>query len=406
MKHLSAFASGIILATALAAGGALAQGLRPEVGKPLQQAGELLKAGKGREALAKVREADAVANKTAAEQLMIDRMRGAAAQRTGDNATAIQSFEAVMASGKLGGAEQAQVAESLAFAYSQTKNWPKTTEWANKAQQLGSNSAQLKQLLAYVQSQSGDYGAIARDAAAAVAAAEQAGRRPDEGDLLRLADAYQRTGNNAGYSATLEKLIASYPKKEYWSAHLARIQRKPGFADRLGFDVMRLKLVNGLITTADEYMEMAQLALQAGYPAEGKRIVERGMAAGVLGTGTEAARHKRLLDLAVKQDAEATASIAQRAADAAAMKDGNALVQIGYAYVTMGQAEKGAELIQQGITKGGLKRPDDARLRLGMAQLQTGKDRARGLQTLRSVKGTDGTADIAHLWALVPAQTS
>ena len=80
---------------------ASAQALRPEVAKPLQQAGELLKAGKSKEALAKVREADAASNKTPAEQLTIDRMRGAAAQRAGDHATVIQAFEAVYASGKL-----------------------------------------------------------------------------------------------------------------------------------------------------------------------------------------------------------------------------------------------------------------------------------------------------------------
>ena len=83
---------------------AAAQALRPEVAKPLQQAGELLKAGKSKEALAKVREADAVPNKTAQEQLTIERMRGAAAQRAGDNATVVQAFEAVYASGKLSGA--------------------------------------------------------------------------------------------------------------------------------------------------------------------------------------------------------------------------------------------------------------------------------------------------------------
>jgi hypothetical protein len=95
---------------------AAAQALRPEVAKPLHQAGELLKAGKSKEALAKVREADAVPNKTAQEQLTIERMRGSAAQRVGDNATVVQAFEAVYASGKLSGPEQAQVAESLAFA--------------------------------------------------------------------------------------------------------------------------------------------------------------------------------------------------------------------------------------------------------------------------------------------------
>jgi hypothetical protein len=384
-----------LLVTLAVAGAASAQALRPEVGKPLQQAGDLLKAGKAKEALAKVREADAVPNKTTAEQMTIERMRGAAAQRAGDTASAIKAFETVYA--KTTGAEQAQAAEALAFAYSQAKDWPKTSEWARKAQQLGGNSAQLKQLLAYVQSQSGDYAAIARDSAAAIAAAEQAGRKPGEDDLLRLADASQRQNNQAQYSATLEKLVLHYPKKDYWSAYLARIQRKPGFADRLGLDVMRLKFANGLIATPDEYMEMAQLALQAGLPHEAKQIVDKGFSAGVLGTGAEAERHKRLQALTEKQVAEASAGIAAEAAEAAQAKDGNALVKVGYAYVTMGQPDKGLPMIEQGIAKGGLKRPDDAKLRLGMAQLRAG-NKARAMQTLRGVGGKDGTADIARLW--------
>jgi Flp pilus assembly protein TadD len=63
----------------------------------------------------------------------------------------------------------------------------------------------------------------------------------------------------------------------------------------------------------------------------------------------------------------------------------------------MGQAAKGLAMIEQGIAKGGLKRPDDAKLRLGMAQLRAG-NKARALQTLRGVGGKDGTADIARLW--------
>jgi hypothetical protein len=379
-----------------------AQALRPEVAKPLQQAGELLKAGKSKEALAKVREADAVPSKTPAEQLTIDRMRGAAAQRAGDHAMAITAFEAVFASGKLSGPEQAQVAESLAYAYAQTNNVAKAQAWIAKAQAAGGNSAQLKQLQAWLQGQSGDYAAIARDAAAAVSSAEQAGQRPSEADLLRLADAYQRT-NNPAYGATLEKLLASYPKKEYWAAYLARLPRKPGFADRYALDVMRLKLASGTMSKTDDFMEMAQLALQAGYPAEAKKIVERGFAAGALGSGAEAERHKRLRDLALKQDAESSASIAARAAEAANAKDGNALVQAGYVFVTQGEADKGIGLIEQGIAKGGLKRPEDAKLLLGMAQLQSAKAKPKAAATLRSVQGKDGSADIARLWVLLGA---
>lgn len=392
------------LALALLAAGlctlAAAQALRPEVAKPLHQAGELLKAGKAREALAKVREADAVPNKTPAEQLTVDRMRGAAAQRAGDHPTTIEAFEAVYASGKLSPAEQAQVAESLAYAYAQTNNVPKAQAWIAKAQQGGSTSPQLKQLLAWMQGQSGDYAAIARDAAAAIAAAEQAGQRPPEAELLRLADAQQR-GNLPGYNATLEKLLANYPKKEYWAAVLARLPRKPGFADRYALDVLRLKLVSGTAMKTEDFMEMAQLALQAGLPAEAKKIVERGYASGALGSGPEAARHKRLRDLTDKQLAESSAGIGARAAEAASAKDGNALVQAGLVYVSMGQADKGIALIEQGIAKGGLKRPEDARLRLGQAQQQSAQARAKAQQTLRSVQGSDGSADIARLWMLL-----
>lgn len=396
------------LTLALAAAGCMtvaqAQNIRPEVGKPLQQAGELLKAGKAREALAKVREADAVGGKTAQEQFMIDRMRGSAAQRAGDNATAIQSFEAVFNSGKLGGGEQAQIAESLAFAYSQQRDNAKAMQWANRAQQLGATSSQLKQLQSYLQAQSGDFGAVAKEASAAVASAEQAGRRPDEGDLLRLADAQQRLNNPAAQTATLEKLVAYYPKKEYWSALLGRLPRKPGFSDRFALDVLRLKLATGNLTKTEEFMEMAQLSLQSGYPAEAKLVVDKGFASGALGTGAEAGRHQRLRDLANKQDAEVRANLERNTAAALAAKDGNDLVELGAVLASLGQAEQGASMIQQGITKGNLKRPEEAKLRLGQAMAQSGKSRSKAQQTLRSVQGTDGAADLGRLYAILAGQ--
>lgn len=388
----------LALLAAASIGSAFAQGMRAEIGKPLQQAGDLLRAGKGKEALAKVREAEAVGGRTPAEQLMIDRMKGAAAQRAGENATAIAAFEAVIASGKLSGAEQAQMAESIAFAYSQQKDWAKTSLWIQKAQAAGSNSAQLKQLQAYVQGQSGDFAAVARDTAAAVAAAEQAGRKPDEADLLRLADAQMRTGNATAQTQTLEKLLTLYPKKDYWSAYLGRVQRKPGFADRFALDVMRLRLATGSLTKTEDYMEMAQLAIQAGLPSEGRRIVDQGFKAGALGTGAEADRHKRLRDLAIKREEETKASIAEQAAAAAAQKEGDDLVKVGNTFVSLGDTAQGIKLIEQGIAKGGLKRPEDAKLRLGMALLAG--NRAKGVQVLRSVGGTEGAADIARLWIL------
>lgn len=396
MKTLRA----LLLAGAFAASltTAQAQGVRAEVGRPLQQASEYLKQGKAREALGKVREAENVAGITPAERQVIDGMKAAAAQRAGDMATAIQALESL--AGRASGAQLGQYAEQLAGAYAQQRNNAKASEWLQKAIAAGNNGAGVRQMQQYLQGASGDYGAIAKEAGAAVAAAEQAGRRPGEDDLLRLADAQQRTGNSAGYIVTLEKLLVNYPKKDYWSAFLSRLPRKAGFAPRFELDVLRLRLATGTLTKTEEYMEMAQLALQAGTPAEARRIADAGIKAGVLGTGPEAGRHQRLRELAVKQEGEAKTSLANQATEAESFKEGDGLVKVGFSYASMGEVDKGIELIQKGIAKGNLKRPEDAKLRLGQAQMQQAKTRAAGVATLRSVKGTEGAADIARLWVL------
>ncbi len=391
------------LTLALAAAGFLtvaqAQGVRPAVGMPLQQASEFLKAGKAREALAKVREAEGAPGITPAVRQTIDGMKAAAAQRAGDLPTAIQALESM--AGRAGGAQLGQVAEQLASAYAQQRNNAKAGEWLNKAIAAGNNGGSIKQLQSYLQSASGDFGAIARDAGAAVVAAEQAGRRPDEGDLLRLADAQQRTNNLNGYANTLEKLLSYYPKKDYWNAYLSRLPRKAGFADRFLLDVLQLRLASGTLSKAEDYMELAQLLMQQGLPSEARRVAELGFKAGALGTGAEAARHQRLRDLAAKEASEVRAKLEGQATEAAGFKEGDGLVKVGVSYVALGELDKGIDLIRQGIAKGNLKRPEDAKLRLGLAQLQSPKTKAAGVQTLRSVKGSDGVADIARLWLIV-----
>ncbi|MEO8079731.1 MAG: hypothetical protein ABI641_04320, partial [Caldimonas sp.] len=147
------------------------------------------------------------------------------------------------------------------------------------------------------------------------------------------------------------------------------------------------------------FMEMAQLALQAELPTEGKKVVDQGFAAGVLGVGPQAERHKRLRDLVDKRLAEDRAGRARDVRDAMAAKSGDDLVSEGFNLVYSGRAAEGVKLMQEGIAKDGLKRPEDAKLHLGIAQLIAG-DKAKAQATFKTVQGTDGTADLARLWAL------
>jgi hypothetical protein len=389
----------LLAALLLAAGLAqvqVAHAVSAAVAKPLKEASELVRAGKAKEALAKLQ---GVTGSGPEDNYMIARIRGAAYQRMGDNGQAAQQLEAAFATGHVPASEAGPLAETIAGVYAQQHNNAKAMQWVEKAKAAGDNSGTLRQIQEYVQGSSGDYGQVARDNAAKVAAAENAGRRPDEDDLLRLADAYRHTNNKAGDLGVKEKLVLNYPSnKQYTGIYLADLPGKPGFSSRFSLDLLRLRLASGNLTAANDYMEMGQLLLQAQLPAEAKMVVDKGYAAGVLGTGAEAARQQRLRDLVNKTAAESAASLPKRTADAKAGKTGDDLVAIGAEYASMGKYEEGIALIQEGISKDSLKHPEDAKLRLGVAQLQSGKGKAAAAKTLRTVQGTDGAPEVARLY--------
>ena len=372
-------------------------GLRPEVGKPLQAAQEMIKAGKYREALAKVREADAVGGKSSNESTMIERMRLAAASGAGDADTAARSFEAV--SGSVGGADKLRMIESIAGSFYRAREYSKAMQWYQRYFREGGTSGANRTLMIQTQYLSGDFAGASKELMAEISAAEKSGAVPAEERINLLMNAAVKQKDIAGETFALERLVSYYPKKEYWVSLLSRIQRKPNFADRLSLDSYRLSLATGSMTAANDFSEMAQLALQAGSGAEARQVIDKGFAAGALGVGAEAERHKRLRDLVTKRVAEAAATQASDEKQALGAKDGNDLVSIGMNQVFEGQKAKGLQLMQQGIGKGGLKRPEDAKLHLAIAQLVAG-DNAKAQATLKTVTGADGTADLARLWAL------
>jgi len=387
----------LLAATLLAGGAAFAQTLRPEIGKPLQAAQELIKAQRYKEALGKVREAEAAGARNAEETFLIERMRIAAASGAGDVDTAAKSYEAI--SGRISAADKIRMTESIAVGYYRAQQYAKAMQWGQRYFKEGGTSGAIRTMLIQSQYLSGDFAGASKELIAEINAAERAGQAPAEDRLKLLLNAATKQNDNNAYVFAVEKLVTYYPKKEYWVDLLSRMQRKPTFSDRLALDAYRLSLATGSMTKPADFMEMAQLALQADLPSESKQVVDKGFAANVLGTGPEAERHKRLRDLVAKKLAEDTASRAQDETAAQSAKSGDALVAVGMNLVYSGQAAKGVQLMQQGIAKGNLKRPEDAKLHLGIAQLVAG-DKAKAQATFKSVQGTDGTTDLARLWML------
>jgi tetratricopeptide (TPR) repeat protein len=377
------------------AASAPAEAARPAVANALNAAQALVKDGKYAEALAKVREAEAVGNLTPYESFVVDRTRGAVAFGAGDLPLAAKSLQAAIDSGRVSGDELRRLLSALADLSYQIKDYPKSIAAAQRYFKEGGTDEQVRTLLTNALYLSGDYAAAAKELAATVQADEAAGRASSEQLLRMLASAQGKTGDDAGYARTLERLVARYPKPELWNDLILRVQSQPGFSDHLRLDVYRLRLATGTMKKAGEFEEMAQIALTAGYPAEASKVIDEAYARGLFGKGADAQRQQQLRDKAKKAAAADAPALAQ---GGAGTKDANAMVNLGYAMATAGQADKGAALIEQGLAKGGVKRPDDARLHLGVAQWMAGQKDA-AVKTFQSVQGKDGTADLARLWA-------
>jgi hypothetical protein len=82
-----------------------AQTARPQVGQPVQQAGDLLRQNRYKDALQKLAAADAVPDKTAYERYVIEGTRAAIYLNSGDYASAIKALQVVLATGILSPAD-------------------------------------------------------------------------------------------------------------------------------------------------------------------------------------------------------------------------------------------------------------------------------------------------------------
>jgi len=375
------------------------QAAREAVGKPVKAAEQLLRQKKHHEALAELAKAAAVPNKTPYEIYVIEATRAAVLLDSGDYAGAKAALEAVLATKILPSADARARMKTIVELDYQTKNYPAVIADADRYYRDDGSDPEPRTLQIQALYAQGDFAAAAKAIRAVLQDQARANVPPREDMLLMLLSCDDKQGDKADYIDTLETLVATYPKKEYWADLLAAVQKKPGFSRRLALDVDRLLVATGTMQAPGDYMEAAQLALQEGLPGDAKSLLDRGYAAGVLGKGGEAERQQRLVALADRQAAEDIRTLPQQARDAEAAATGLPWIKLGDAYASYGQYENAIAAFEKGLAKGGLKYPEEAKLHLGLAHLKAGQ-RAQARAVLGSVGGADGARDLARLWLI------
>lgn len=399
-RHARALAFALWLGAALA-WAQPAETLRPEVAKPLQAAQEALRAGNGAEALKRIAEAAAVPQPNGQERYLIARMQGPAAAMAGDHTTSLRAYEAALASGRATPAERVALWQAMVLSAQRSNDAATVVRAARGYLADGGTDTRLRLALAQALSAQQDHAGMVQALQAVVADDDAAKRLPTEDVLKLLAAGQLKLGDEAGYRATLERLVQAYPSPAYWADLLARLQAQPGFPPRLQVDAWRLARQVGALTERADVLDHVDLALQAGQPAEALAVFDQGVAQGLLGRGSSAeADQKRRLVLA-KAAADDRAQAAASEATARRAADGQPLVSLGLAKTYMGQTDQGLALMAEGMAKGVQRQPDEARLRWGMAQWLAGRREAAQAAWAPLAGQPGAAAQLARLWTWV-----
>jgi Tfp pilus assembly protein PilF len=287
--------------------------------------------------------------------------------------------------------------KNIALYYYQQKDYPKALEVADQAVKHGVNDLDTLGLIAKAEYLTGKY----KDAAAEMQEIVGKQDKPDEESLKLLWQFDLKANDDAGAAKAVEKLVTYYPKPEYWANALAPLVRMDIKDAHLQLNVYRLMSDVGVLKLPSDYAEMAEIALDAGYPGETQNVLQQAFAKNVFVEQRDKDRYQHLLEGAKQRAAKDQSQLATVEQTAAAAPNGDALVQLGAAYISYGQNDKAVAAISKGIAKGGLKSADEANLLLGLAQLRQ-KNNSAAQQAFDKVASSsnNGYARLGKLWAL------
>lgn len=338
------------------------------VGALLQEAQAQAKAGNWKGAMAKVNEAEAAPNKSAADTQVINQMKNFIAVSSGD--------------ASIGGAAGAKAKFANDYNAGKFRDVIADADTLKKYNAFG---PQEQLLVGQAYYKANDFAGCVRYTKT-LSGSDTA--------LELMARCAYEVGDEATQRQALEQLVARGGKPEHWKLLLKLGERARGLSDHNTLDINRLRLLTGSMSTKDDYISLAQFALQFKLAAEAQVALEKGVAAKLLTDD----RSMRLLNGAKAQVAANSATEAKTLAAANAAPQGDDLVAVGENMIGQGKAKEAIAVIQNGLKKP-LKDAANGQLRLGQAYLAAGQ-KAEAKAAFNKVKAPEKDALIAHLWTL------
>ena len=188
----------------------------------------------------------------------------------------------------------------------------------------------------------------------------------------------------------LELLIMYYPKKQYWvqASHLYGEEKDE--ARQLA--LLEATYEQNLLDRSQDIVLISQLYLQAEVPYPAARAMEKGLADDIV---EKESKNYELAGVAWRQAQEVTKSLPMLEAAASKSEKGELYARLGNVYLDLEKNKEAIEALKRGLDRGGVKRPDQARLALGMAYFNLGDFNAarRAFREARKDKRARSYAD-------------
>ena len=376
--------------------------IRPEVAKSLQAAQDALKAGQLDSALLLSQQTLAMPGITVLEKPLIQRTLAVAALQAKNFPLAISTLENLIRDmpDSTPAAQKRPLIESLLNASQQAQDLPKLVDWARIYLKLEGSNPTVRPVLIQTLSVLKRHEEVVQEMKEKMRLDEAAKEKTPESELRMLAVSQRQLKDDTGYNSTLKRLLQNYPSKAYWAEMIPRVARQANFNARFDLDLYRLLEQTGNMEDAYEYVDMANLALKAGLPAEASRVLEQAYATGRMGKGSDAVNHQKLrqqIQLRLNEDDKALPALEKSA------KDANALASLADVYAAKQKWDQSIALYNKALAMGGLRREAETRLHAGIALFKLGQ-KAEANTLWDSIQGDATAIELAQLWKTLSAQ--
>jgi hypothetical protein len=355
-----------------------------EVGEPLNAALQAVQKSDWAAAMASLKQAQAVPNRSPYDDYVINKVLSLVAFNLKDYKTALAAVEAALASPSLVPEDKRDMLTNAFRLESQANNYAGIIQYGKQLEAIRPLDPEELTNVAIALYNTKDTAAAQQYAQKAVDSAKAAGRQPPQAALEITMNA-QAKANPEAAEQTLEQIVMQSNSPADWGQLINVSFGTKGMNDAIAMDLYRLSYVTHALKPSEAGLA-GKLANQLRYYGDAVSILQ---SAGVTGADLNSAKAN-----SAKEQGSLNAEIA-----AARKGSGQTALSVAEALYGYGRFADAEALAREASSKGGTKNPGQAQMLLGMSLARQDKF-AEAHQAFGAVSGNPAMTKVAHLWGI------